>query len=118
MRTEFKGENHSVTFDAATGVVVLKGTFRLNGSMEYAPIAEILSQALDVDRERELVLDLRTLDFLNSSGIATLSKFVIEARNKEARKLTIRGTMKVPWQSKSLVNLQRLMPSLRILFED
>lgn len=116
MRTEFKGENHSVVFDTGTGVVAMRGTFRLNGALEYAPVAEVLSKALENDQD--ITLDLRHLDFLNSSGIATLSKFVIEVRNRGGRNLRILGAAKIAWQSKSLINLQRLMPSLTIAFQD
>jgi hypothetical protein len=59
-------------------------------------------------------VDLSELEFLNSSGIAMLSKFVIEARNRKTVTLTILGAQAIPWQGKSLVNLQRLMPAMQL----
>jgi hypothetical protein len=62
-----------------------------------------------------IVLDLRELDFLNSSGITMFSRFVIEARDRADVALQFLASEAIPWQARSLKNLQRLMPSLRIL---
>ena len=61
-----------------------------------------------------ITLQLKNLQFLNSSGINTLSKFVIRVRNEKQSEVLVQGTEKFPWQSKSLRNLQRLMPELRL----
>lgn len=111
--TNIKGEAYEVTYDPADGQVVFEGTLRLNGLTEYAPITALLSNAMD-EKDR-LVLDLQNLEFLNSSGIAMLSKFVIEARKRESLSLTIKGSKEIAWQGKSLVNLQRLMPPLELV---
>ncbi len=110
MDNVIQGDNYSVAYDAAAGTVALKGMMRLNGMEEYAPVVGVLSRA--ANEHQAVTLDLRELEFLNSSGIAMLSKFVIEARNKQTVALTIRGAKTVAWQGKSLVNLQRLMPAL------
>lgn len=109
------GEGYTVEFDSDQGSVLMSGSLRLGGLTEYAPISRLLDEALD---EREhLTLDLTQLEFLNSSGIATLSKFVINARNRQSCALTIRGSETIAWQGKSLNNLKRLMPSLELTFE-
>lgn len=110
METILQDELYAVAYDPAAGAVYLKGTLRLNGAEEYAPIVSLLGRALDV--HSQMTLDLRELEFLNSSGIATLSRFVIDARNRKTVALTILGTKQVAWQTKSLANLQRLMPAL------
>jgi len=112
METILQDELYRVGYDASVGVVRLQGTLRLNGSEEYAPLIALLGRALD--EHSALTLDLRELEFLNSSGIATLSRFVIECRNRKTVGLTVLGTRKVTWQGKSLVNLQRLMPALQL----
>jgi len=61
-----------------------------------------------------IVLDLRELDFLNSSGITMFSRFVIEARDRSGINLCVLASENVPWHARSLKNLQRLMPSLNI----
>ncbi|MCC5810520.1 MAG: hypothetical protein JJU06_09125 [Ectothiorhodospiraceae bacterium] len=109
------GEGYTVEFDSEKDCVYMAGSLRLGGLTEYAPISRLLEEALD-DRD-QLTLDLTRLEFLNSSGIATLSKFVISARNRQTCSLTIRGSDSIAWQGKSLNNLKRLMPSLELTFE-
>ena len=108
-------ENYKVSHQSKDDLVVFTGTLRLGGMAEYAPIVECLQQA--ISETDSLTLSLKDLDFLNSSGIAMLSKFVISARNKEGFKLSIIGSSETPWQGKSLNNLQRLMPSLLLTLE-
>lgn len=45
-----------------------------------------------------------------------LSKFVINIRKKNSTKIIVQGSAAIPWQGKSLKNLQRLMPSLILEF--
>jgi hypothetical protein len=111
METVIKGDNYTVEWDAESRAAHLKGILRLNGLDEYGPIARFLSAAVS---EGNMVLDLRNLEFLNSSGIAMLSKFVIEIRNRKVVDLTVLGSKEVSWQGKSLVNLCKLMPTLRM----
>jgi hypothetical protein len=61
-----------------------------------------------------IVLDLRELDFLNSSGITMLSRFVMEARDRPGIDVQVLASETVPWHARSLRNLQRLMPTLSI----
>lgn len=111
METALSGEGYSVLRDAQGGEVALKGVLRLNGMAEYAPILAVFSEL--VDQRAALVIDVRELEFLNSSGIAMLSRFVIDARNA-GHGLRIHASETIPWQGKSLRNLQRLMPSLEL----
>ena len=108
-------ENYKVVYEPEHQSVVFSGILRLGGMSEYAPIAECLEQA--VAENTELTLSLKALEFLNSSGIAMLSKFVISARNKDDFKLKIVGSSDITWQGKSLKNLQRLMPALSLELE-
>jgi hypothetical protein len=54
------------------------------------------------------------LDFLNSSGITMLSRFVMEARDRPGIDVQVLASEAVPWHARSLRNLQRLMPTLSI----
>lgn len=109
------GENYRVELDAENDCVRMSGALRLGGLAEYAPISQLLENALD--GRSALTIDLTDLEFLNSSGIATLSKFVISARNRDTCALAIRGSERIAWQGKSLNNLKRLMPALELSFE-
>lgn len=110
---EIKGENYSVTYDSETVTITCEGSFRLRGSEEYAPIVELLNDVAD-EKPATITLNLEQLQFLNSSGINTLSKFVIRLRKQKSTNLVIKGSQEYPWQAKSLKNLKRLLPSLQL----
>lgn len=110
---EISGENYVVIYDAESVTITCKGSFRLRGSEEYAPIVELLNQVAD-DNPSTITLNLQELQFLNSSGINTLSKFVIKLRKQTSTQLIIKGSHQYPWQGKSLKNLQRLLPTLTL----
>ncbi|NOT17515.1 MAG: hypothetical protein HOP20_05545 [Sulfuriferula sp.] len=109
---QIEGEGYKASIDEAQQILRIEGTLRLNGLGEYVPISAMLSRLLLLGATP--VLDLTSLGFLNSSGIAVLSKFVIEARTLNLQTLRILGAESVPWQGKSLRNLQRLMPALTL----
>ena len=46
-----------------------------------------------------------------------LSKFVIKVRQKKNVTILVIGSQGIPWQGKSLTNLQRLMPNLTLEWE-
>src|SRR5262249_26629122 len=92
--------------------VVFKGALRLTGVEDYAPILELLKGTLN--GSGAVVLDLRELNFLNSSGITMFSRFVIAARDHEGVNLLFLASESIPWQARSLKNLQRLMPAVSI----
>jgi hypothetical protein len=108
--------DYQVHYDAATATVLCQGSFRLRGTEEYAPILQVLTAAADA-QPATLTLDLRTLRFLNSSGINMLAKFVLHARQYHATQVMIKGSHQFPWQEKSLKNFQRLLPELHLEIE-
>ncbi len=113
MIEEVQGEDYTITYNRDEGTVYFKGIFRLSGSEGYRPIAEFLDRIL-ASGVNSLVLDLRELVLLNSSGITTLSRFVIHARQYEHLALKMRGSQAVFWQERSLGNLQRLHPRMEL----
>lgn len=113
---EIKTENYKIVYDKASNNIIFDGSLRLNGSAEYASISELLDFVAQQEPEK-IVLDLKELSFLNSSGISILSKFVIKIRKCKTIQMVVIGTKKNPWQGKSLKNLQRLMPSLKLEME-
>src|SRR5207244_11962164 len=90
-------DDYQVRYDAATATVLCQGSFRLRGTEEYAPILQVLTDAADA-QPATLTLDLRTLQFLNSSGINTLAKFVLHARQYPATTVLMKGSHHFPWQ--------------------
>jgi hypothetical protein len=112
---EIKGEDYRVWYEATTGTVICQGSLRLAGTEEYAPVNQVLNDAAEKHPEK-IILDLRELEFLNSSGINMLSKFVIKMRQQGDTEILVKGSQQIPWQGKSLKNLQRLMPKLILEF--
>lgn len=108
-----EGESYEIRMEDDNSTVFFKGALRLSGTEDYAPILALLKETL-IRPAAAIVLDLRELDFLNSSGITMFSRFVIEARDRSGISLEVLASETVPWHARSLKNLQRLMPALSI----
>ncbi len=108
---EIKTEKYHICYDRETATVSFSGSLRLSGIEEYQPIIQLLGDVANTQREK-IILNLQRLEFLNSSGISMLSKFIIEMRKKPGVQMVVQGSNSIAWQGKSLKNLQRLMPAL------
>ena len=113
---EIKDTDYTVQYDPDSTTVDFAGLLSLGGAKEYAPITDLLNKIIDQQPE-QMTLDLRKLEFLNSSGISMLSKFVLGLRKKKGTQLVILGSDEMPWQGKSLKNLQKFLPSLKLEIE-
>jgi hypothetical protein len=119
---EIKTKDYSIWYDADTTSIHCKGFLRLDGMEEYRPIMDLLINVIDLqisqpaDQGTNTTLNLCELEFLNSSGISMLSMFIVKVREKGNVHLLLRGSSKILWQTKSLKNLQRLMPSVKLEF--
>ncbi|MGC9526269.1 MAG: slr1659 superfamily regulator [Limnospira sp.] len=111
--TEYKTEDYSVEYDRETDTVTLAGSLRLSGLEDSNPVVKLLNDVLILEPQT-ITLNLRELEFLNSSGINMLSKFVIKVRQNKSIHLILLASSHIPWQGKSLKNLQRLMPTLEL----
>ena len=107
------GESFEVRLEDNQTTVSFKGALRLSGTEDYAPILDLLKGTLK-SPPTPIVLDMRELDFLNSSGITMFSRFVIEAREQIGVHLYFFASEAIAWHARSLKNLQRLMPALEI----
>jgi hypothetical protein len=112
---EISADNYRVCHEENSDTITFKGSLRLSGMEEYEPIINLLDEVAAKDPAC-IVLDLQGLEFLNSSGISMLSKFVINIRKKNSTTIAVKASESIPWQGKSLKNLQRLMPSLSLEF--
>jgi hypothetical protein len=110
---EVKGTKYRVSYEPTTATITFQGALRLRGLTEYDPIVELLDDVIAQEPE-SITLDLRQLQFLNSSGINIMFKFVIGVREQGRSKLIVRGSTQVTWQQKSLQNLQRLMAGVQL----
>ncbi len=112
---EIRGESYYVTGDLPSAAITFHGALRLRDMSEYAPIVQLMGEVSDAAMET-VTLDLQDLRFLNSSGINMLFRFVIQMRDQDTHQVLVRGSAESPWQTKSLENLQRLMPALQLEF--
>ncbi len=113
MMQEIKGEDYIVFFDEASATVNFKGQLSLGSPDEYDPIATLLTEVAETEPPT-ITLNLKELEFLDSSGISMLSKFVVSLRKKKGIQLIVLGSNDMPWQGKSLKNLERLLPGLQL----
>ncbi|MGJ5633779.1 slr1659 superfamily regulator [Nostoc sp. CALU 1950] len=113
---EIKDGDYTVEADTDSATVNFKGELSLGGSSEYEPITNLLNKIAATD-PATMTLNLRDLAFLNSSGISMLSKFVLSLRKKKGIQLLVLGSSTMPWQGKSLKNLERLLPGLKLEIE-
>ncbi|MFN5515254.1 MAG: slr1659 superfamily regulator [Cyanobacteriota bacterium] len=112
--TEIQAEDYRIYYDPDSKTCFLTGILRLEGMQEYQKIMDFL--LVHLDRLPEFTLNLEGLEFLNSSGISMLSMFVVKVRERQTVQLVFKGSGKILWQTKSLRNLQRLLPSVRLEF--
>ncbi|AIE74342.1 MULTISPECIES: hypothetical protein [unclassified Synechocystis] len=111
---EITTEDYRIYFEEENNTLYFRGFLRLEGMKEYQPLMNTMLAILD--NCNELTINLEGLEFLNSSGISMLSMFVMKVRGKEGTTLAFKGSKNILWQTKSLRNLQRLMPSLTLEF--
>lgn len=110
---EIKGEDYTVCYDPGSITVHFQGELSLGGPSEYAPLAQLLDGVV-AQTPPALTLDLTKLEFLNSSGISLISKFIIGLRKKPPMPVKVLGSHSIPWQGKSLKNLEKLLPGLKL----
>lgn len=106
-------DTHSIFYNKIEHSIIFQGSLRLNGTEDYASILELLHNIVE-EEPPKIILNLKELKFLNSSGISMISKFVITVRKRKNIQMAVIGDKDIPWQGKSLKNLQRLMPNLTI----
>jgi len=111
---EIKTAEYRVWAEGTT--ISYEGTMRLSGNEAYAPIQEMMDKMLE-SKPAKITLDLRNLEFLNSSGINLLAKFTINVRKNPGTALEVRGSTKIPWQGKSLQNLKKLHSAVNLIID-
>ena len=110
------GVDYTIQYDPDSITVKFEGELALGGPKEYASINDLLNEVAD-SNPSVMTIDLKALAFLNSSGISMLSKFVLKLRKAKELQLVILGSNGMPWQGKSLKNLQKFLPSLKLEIE-
>jgi hypothetical protein len=110
---ELKDNEYSLAFDKNTSTATMKGSLRLASLGEYEKVKMFLNLAAR-EAGSEFTMDMRQLDFLNSSGVTTISTFVIMMRKENKRKLKVLGSKDISWQDRSLKNLLKLWDKVEL----
>jgi hypothetical protein len=108
---ELKTDDYRVWYESTTATVKFQGLLRESGIPDYKPLEQLLEEVLAQELPK-ITMNLQELQFLNSSGVSILSRFVIGVRKKKTIELVVKGAKGIPWQRKLLGNWQRLMPAL------
>ena len=111
---DYNTQGYAVRVTRGFSRISFLGTLRLQGRQEYEKIHRMLRYAARRSGDT-LEVDLRHLQFLNSSGISTFSLFMIEMRDV-GKKITITGSKTSAWQAKSLTNFRRLYDQVVVNF--
>ncbi len=106
----------TLMFDEKINTIYLAGSMRLANMREYEVVKKFIRQAYD-KTENVLIIDFRKLIFLNSSGITTISMFILAVKKLNKAKINILGSKKVSWQEKSLKNFNKLWNEVKIEIE-
>jgi len=96
-----------VDFNTENSTVSFEGSMRLANMKEYDEVGAFLRKVVEQQME-SLQLDFSRLQFLNSSGITTLSLFVLNCKKNGKPMLKVKGNKEVSWQQKSLSNFKKL----------
>ena len=110
-----KTDKYVIEYRKNERLVRMKGALRLQNKDESREIFELLTTAANQTTGLPLNLDMKELVFLNSSGISSLSLFVIKMRKLD-KDISVFGSEKIPWQKKSLRNFQKLYGKVEIHF--
>lgn len=113
---EIKGGNYRVWYDPSNVTVYFEGILRLGGATEYQPIDDLLNKALS-QNPQTMTLDVKALNFINSSGINTVYKLAIATRKSNVR-LIMHGSKNIPWQGKTLPALKKFNPNSELILSD
>ena len=113
---EVVGKKYSVRFDSQTATICCSGILDVRGKEGYQPILDLFDAVIELQPEI-ITLDVRQLEFLNSSGITAIgSGLVIKARKKGHSRLVFYCSDKYPWQKRSMKGISRLMPDIELRY--
>lgn len=112
---QLNDENFSIVFDNNSNTIFFKGSLRLESMNEYRKIEKFMLEVHDLKLEN-LNLDFTDVDFLNSSGIAMLCKFIIDIKKMDKMPVKFLGNEDILWQKKSFANLKLLWNRVDVEF--
>jgi hypothetical protein len=113
---DISSEKYTIKYTPENASITCEGSLLLNGALAYQPILDLLKQAAQEQAQGTLQIDICQLKFMNSSAINMMTKFIMYVSDVEPLPLSlcISAHQQIAWQERLCINLQRLMPSLKI----
>jgi hypothetical protein len=113
---KLEDENYKIWFDETVNTIYFEGSIRLWDPTDYSKIKQFMLDTHELNIS-ELFLNFVKLEFLNSSGISTLCKFILDIKKVNKVSLHIIGNNTILWQKKSFENLLKLWDKIAIEFK-
>jgi hypothetical protein len=109
------GDIYKIHYNEVEKVIYFEGSLRLWDPSEYQKIRQFMLDSLELNTD-SLTLDFMKLEFLNSSGISTLCKFILDAKRINRQRIRVIGNNEILWQRKSFENLSKLWDEIKLEF--
>ncbi len=107
-------EGYSITYQ--DGVLQIAGKLSLMLE-DYGEIETFFEQVI-ASASSEITLDIRNLEYLNSSGIKTICvSLILEAADIEGLRMKILCSNRYTWQKETVPTFEDLMDNMEIIFE-
>jgi len=93
--------------------VAMKGTVESRDpGASFDPYWSGLDEAVRREGIRQVELDLSGLDFMNSSGILTLVRWMMKVKAQPAYQIVVRHDQNLTWQKTNVPVLAKLAPAV------
>lgn len=111
---KIEGDGYTVTYQDGQVKIAGKLSLMLEDYTELEEFFKIIIES----KPSALTLDLRNLEYLNSSGIKTICVgLILEAADVEGLRLKILCSNQYTWQKETIPTFEALMDEMEILFE-
>ncbi len=108
-----QGENYKVTYQ--NGVISISGKLSLMLE-DYEELETFFEEVIE-SRPSEITIDIRNLEYLNSSGIKTICvSLILEAADIENLQMKILCSDRYTWQKETVPTFKDLMDDITVLF--
>ncbi|MGE0087451.1 MAG: hypothetical protein AB7S75_23835 [Desulfococcaceae bacterium] len=109
-----EGEGYRLTY--GDGVISISGKLSLMLE-DYAQLEAVFEKII-ASKPSALVLDIRNLEYLNSSGIKTICVgLILEAADIDGLEMKILCSNQYTWQKETVPTFEDLMDDMKIIFE-
>lgn len=114
---ETKTGNYRILLDPDNSAIILKGTIRFWDPKEYLKLKDTLLNLYREHNQALMKLDLSQLQYLNSSSINMICKFIFDLKDNCPGGIEIIGNDKMTWQKRSFMNFRKLWNKVNISFK-